>query len=60
MVASVLVVATGVSTWQAQRAELAATQAQRQAQRAEAVRDVLTDLFRASSSQQRSAHRFVA
>ena len=57
MVAIVLVVATGVSTWQAQRAELAATQAQRQAQRAEAVRDVLTDLFRASSSQQRSAQQ---
>ena len=57
MVAVVLVVATGVSTWQAQRAELAATQAQRQAKRAEAVRDVLTDLFRASSSQQRSAQQ---
>ena len=53
----ILVVATGVSLWQAQRAQLAATNAQRQAQRAEAVRDFLSELFRASGSQQRSAQQ---
>ena len=52
-----MIVATAVSLWQAQRAELAATQAKRQAQRAEAVSAFLSDLFRASGSQQRSAQQ---
>ena len=52
-----MIVATAVSLWQAQRAELAATQAKRQAQRAEAVSGFLSDLFRASGSQQRSAQQ---
>ena len=49
-VAVVMIVATAVSLWQAQRAE-------RQAQRAEAVSAFLSDLFRASGSQQRSAQQ---
>ncbi len=49
-VAVVMIVATVVSLWQAQRAE-------RQAQRAEAVSAFLSDLFRASGSRQRSAQQ---
>ena len=56
-VAFVMIVATVVWLWQAQRAESAATQAKRQAQRAEAVSGFSSDLFRASGSQQRSAQQ---
>ncbi|HKO67570.1 MAG TPA: serine/threonine-protein kinase [Burkholderiaceae bacterium] len=56
-VAFIMIVATAVSVWQAQRADLAATHAKRQAQRAEAVSAFLSDLFRASGSQQRSAQQ---
>ena len=56
-IAVVLTLATGVSLWQSQRAQVAATQAKRQAVRAESVSDFLGDLFRASGSQQRSVQQ---